>query len=117
MTILRKLAAGLKINFYIADVTHLDFLIDQFDYVLDIGCLFTLKPQDRIIYAETLGRLCRPGGGYMMYAWKPHLRKAKLRGISPEDVEKLLSDAFEKERVVVGEDKGRPSAWYWYSRH
>ena len=109
-------AAGLRINFHTADVTLLDFLDDHFDYVLDIGCMFTLKPQDRIVYAETLARLCRPGGWYMMYAWQPHLRKGKPRGVSPKDVEALLSRTFDRERVVAGEDKGRPSAWYWYLR-
>ena len=110
-------AAGLQIDFHVADVIHLDFLDTHFDYVLDIGCMFTLKPQDRVVYVEELARLCRPGGWYMMYAWQPHIRKGKPRGISPRDVDALLSGAFERERVVTGEYEGRPSAWYWYIRN
>ena len=112
----KSAAANLEINFHIADVTRLDFLDGCFDYVLDIGCMFTLDPQDRVVYADTLARLCRPGGRYMMYAWQPHHRKGKPRGISPEDVELLLSRTFCRERVVAGEERGRPSAWYWYYR-
>ena len=112
----KSAAAGLGINFHTADVTHLEFLTERFDYVLDIGCLFTLKPRDRVNYAKALARLTRRGGWYMMYAWQPHLRNGKLRGISPGDVESLLAGLFARERVVAGEERGKPSAWYWYRR-
>jgi 2-polyprenyl-3-methyl-5-hydroxy-6-metoxy-1,4-benzoquinol methylase len=35
-------AEGLKIEFHAADVTDLAMLTGPYDYVLDIGCLFTL---------------------------------------------------------------------------
>jgi hypothetical protein len=35
-------------------------------------------------------------------------------GISVEAVEFLLGDAFIRTRLVIGEEKGYPSAWYWY---
>ncbi len=37
-------------------------------------------------------------------------------GIRPEEVEDLLGAAFERERLVVGKEKGHPSAWYEYRR-
>jgi len=109
-------AADLKIDFYAADVTDLGFLTGRFDYILDIGCLFTLNTKDRIIYAETLARLTRPGGCYMLYAWQPQLLKGKPRGISPEDLEMLLAGFFMKDRVELGEYEGRPCGWYRYRR-
>jgi 2-polyprenyl-3-methyl-5-hydroxy-6-metoxy-1,4-benzoquinol methylase len=68
----RKAAeAGLKIEFHTADVTDLSLLGGGYDYVLDIGCLFTLKEKERVRYAGALGGLMRPKGWYMLYAWLP----------------------------------------------
>jgi 2-polyprenyl-3-methyl-5-hydroxy-6-metoxy-1,4-benzoquinol methylase len=113
----RKAAkAGLDIDFYVADVAKLDMLTDSFDYALDIGCLFTLAEESRIKYAETLAGLLKPGACFMLYAWLPRPWKNKVWGITPEAVESLLHPAFLKTRVVLGEEKGQGSAWYWYER-
>ena len=113
----RKAAAdGLEIEFHVADVADLRILTGPYDYVLDIGCLFTLKENDRIRYANELARLLRPEGDYMLYAWLPRPWKGRVWGISAETVESLLHDAFVRTRLVVGEEKGYSSAWYWYRR-
>jgi hypothetical protein len=52
----------------------------------------------------------------MLYAWLPRTWKGGARGISTEAVESLLSSALVRTRLVVGEEKGHPSAWYWYRR-
>lgn len=109
-------AAGLKIDFYIADVTDLGMLSDAFDYVLDIGCLFTLKPKERTPYAQTLARLLKLHGWYMLYAWLPRPWKGKVMGISTEEVKILLSGICVKKNMVIGKEKGYPSAWYWFRR-
>jgi 2-polyprenyl-3-methyl-5-hydroxy-6-metoxy-1,4-benzoquinol methylase len=113
----RKSAAeGLEIEFHAADVTDIGMLSGPYDYVLDIGCLFTLKETDRIRYAAELARLLRPQGDYMLYAWLPRPWKGGVWGISAEAVESLLRDTFVRTRLVVGEEKGYPSTWYWYRR-
>lgn len=109
-------AAGLKIDFYTADVTDLYMLTDVYDYVLDIGCLFTVEEKDRIKYADALARLLRPQGWYMLYAWLPRPWKGGLWGISAEEVESLLRAKFSKVRTVIGEEMGHPSAWFWFQR-
>jgi 2-polyprenyl-3-methyl-5-hydroxy-6-metoxy-1,4-benzoquinol methylase len=109
-------AAGFKIDFFCSDVTDLGILTGPFDYILDIGCLFTLKESDRIRYAGELARLSRPQGDYMLYAWLPRPWKGGIRGVSAEAVESLLHDMFHRNRFAVGEEKGYPSAWYWYRR-
>ena len=80
---------GLKIEFHAADVTDLGMLAGPYDFVLDIGCLFGLKENDRIRYAGELARLLRPQGAYMLYAWLPRPWKGGFRGISAEAVEAL----------------------------
>jgi 2-polyprenyl-3-methyl-5-hydroxy-6-metoxy-1,4-benzoquinol methylase len=113
----RKAAADeLEIEFHVADVADLKILTDPYDYVLDIGCLFTLKENDRIRYANDLARLLRPQGDYMLYAWLPRTWKGGVWGISAEAVESLLHDAFMRTRLAIGEERGFPSAWYWYQR-
>jgi 2-polyprenyl-3-methyl-5-hydroxy-6-metoxy-1,4-benzoquinol methylase len=113
----RKAArAGLTIEFHAADVTDLGMLDGPYDYVLDIGCLFTLKDIDRMRYARELARLLRPQGDFMLYAWLPRARKGGIWGISSEAVDSLLCDAFDRNRLVLGAEKGYPSAWYWYCR-
>lgn len=108
--------AGLKIDFHCADVADLGMLSGPFDYMLDIGCLFTLKEPARARYACELARLLRPDGDYMLYAWLPRPWKGGTYGISAEAVESLLSNEFVRTRLMIGEEKGHPSAWYWYRR-
>jgi 2-polyprenyl-3-methyl-5-hydroxy-6-metoxy-1,4-benzoquinol methylase len=113
----RKAAGeGLQIEFHTADVTDLGMLAGVYDYVLDIGCLFTLKANARVRYARELARVLRPQGDYMLYAWLPRPWKGALWGISAEAVESLLEHAFVQTRLVIGEEKSYPSAWYWYRR-
>jgi 2-polyprenyl-3-methyl-5-hydroxy-6-metoxy-1,4-benzoquinol methylase len=109
-------AAGLAIDFRAADVTALDFLPGPFDYALDIGCLSGLGPGQREQYTAHLARLLRPGAWYMLYAWLPRRWKGRTVGIAVDEVEALLTAAFKKEKVVMGEERGFGSAWYWYCR-
>jgi SAM-dependent methyltransferase len=109
-------AAGLTIEFHAADVTDLGMLTGPYDYVLDIGCLFVLDPEGRSRYAREVARLTRPQGWFMLYAWLPRPWQGGIWGISAEDVEALIGGQFSKVRQVTGEEKGHPSAWYWYRR-
>lgn len=109
-------AAGVKIDFRVADVTDLDALSGPYDYALDIGCLLAIKGVGQIRYTSGLARLLRPGGWYMLYAWLPRRWRGSLWGISPEEVESLLGDQFSKVRLAIGEERGHPSAWYWFQR-
>jgi SAM-dependent methyltransferase len=109
--------AGLKVDFHRADVADLGVLSGAFDYVLDIGCLFTLKEDARIKYAAELARLLHPRGNYMLYAWLPGPWKGSTYEISAQAVQSLLVGAFVRSRLVVGREKNYPSAWYGYRRH
>lgn len=113
----RKAAtAGLTISFHAADVTDQSMLTGPYDYVLDIGCLFVLKERERLKYAAELTRLTRAGAWYMLYAWLPRPWKGGTWGVSTEEVDSLIGGPFSKKRQVIGEEKGHPSAWYWYQK-
>ena len=108
--------ASLQIDFYTMDVTQLDMLTGPFDYLLDIGCLISLPTASRFAYARAVSRLTRPEGCYMLYGSTPRRFEGQAIGISPEQVEALLSPDFIRQRIVIGEEKGHPSVWYWYQR-
>lgn len=109
-------AAGLEIRLIQADVTDLSMLRDPYDYVLDIGCLSGIPQKAREKYASEVIRLLKSGGWYMLYAWLPRKWRGGTWGISPEEVEALLGPALAKVREVIGEERGFPSAWYWFKR-
>ncbi len=109
-------AAGLPVELMQADVTDLSVLTGPYDYVLDIGCLSGLGPPKRVPYGEELARLARSQGWYMLYAWLPRWWQGGIWGISAEEVEALIGGQFSKVRQVIGEEKGHPSAWYWFQR-
>jgi len=107
---------GIDAEFHLASVTDLSVLSGSYTYGLDIGCLFGLNAEDRIKYAAELSRLLAADATYMLYAWLPRKVKGKTRGIAAEEVDELLNDHFLREKMVVGEERGFPSAWFWYRR-
>ena len=107
---------GLRIDFRLGDVADLGRFRGPFDYVLDIGCLFGLAPPARRDYAAGVKRLLAGGGTYMLYAWLPGIRRGRLRGISREQVLELFTPELHTQRIVVGEERGFGSAWYWFTR-
>lgn len=103
--------ANVQAEFFQADVTRLDFLHASFDLVLDIGCFHGISSERRADYIAGVRRLLKPGGYYLLYAFK---RQAPVRGIDVEDVLKLFADGFKNVRVEQGQ--GVPSAWYTFVR-
>jgi 2-polyprenyl-3-methyl-5-hydroxy-6-metoxy-1,4-benzoquinol methylase len=107
---------GLNVDFHCTSVTRLDAVAGSYDYALDIGCLFALGFKEKRAYAAHLARLLRPGACYMLYAWYPRTWKGRRVGLADGDVDALLRPCFAREKMVAGEEKGFPSAWYWYRR-
>jgi len=108
--------AGVQVDFRVGDVTDLSDLDGPYNYALDIGCLHAVDPAGRQNYAAGLARLVQPGGHYMLYAWLPRSWNGTTRGISRDQVADLLTPTFRIARVVVGEEQGAGSAWYWLQK-
>ena len=111
-------AANLKVDFHVADVTHLDFLSGTFDLAVDIGCLHSLSPEQQTLYATNLTRLTRPGAIFALYAFMPCIRNNRKMGLTYDDLVKRFTPGFTVESAVVGHDEGknRASAWYYLRR-
>ena len=109
--------AGLTVDFYVADVTRLDFLQPPFDLALDIGCFHSLAADARSRYRDGLRRLLRPGARWMLYAFGPRGRRPGTVGVTPAEVQSLFQPDFRLLRVEGGPDPGGPTAaWYWLER-
>ncbi len=104
-----------QIDFYVADVTRLDFLTGPIDLAIDVGCLHSLTPAQQQAYAASLARLARPGAAYLLYAFAPHTRGGRRVGLTPDDVARRFTPAFTVESVVQGLDQGDGPASAWYT--
>lgn len=104
-------AAGVKAQLFQADVTQLDFLQPPFDLALDMGCFHSLASSRRLAYIAELRRLLRPGGFFLIYAFKP---EAPIRGLTVNEMLALFDDGFTNLKVEDGQ--GIPSAWYTFVR-
>ena len=109
-------ALNLQIDFLAHDASDLGFLQGPFEYVLDIGCLFTLKPRDRRRYAVGLVELMPSGACYMLYAWLLRQKDDRSVGMGQEEVKNLFQAHFDLQKIEIGKDGGGPSAWYWFRR-
>lgn len=108
--------AGIIIDFYAADVTGPGLRPHSVDYVLDIGCLYSLKEKDRMPYAQMLAGCVGPKGCYMLFSWLPRRRRGRIAGISTEEAGALFQENFIPVCIRLGEEKGYPCAWYWFER-
>lgn len=112
--------AGLseKVQFYVADVSRLDFLKPPFDLALDIGCLHGLEPLARTRYRDGLCRLLPAGARYMLYAVESARGcLGRPMGLTPDEVRQLFEPWFHLLKVEQGTHRGsRTSAWYWLER-
>ncbi len=107
----KSTAAGVKAQFFQGDVTQLDFLQPPFDLVLDIGCFHSLASSRRSAYIAGLRRLLRPGGFFLLYAFKPG---APIGGLTVNEMLTLFNDGFTNLKAEDGQ--GIPSAWYTFVR-
>jgi SAM-dependent methyltransferase len=111
-------AAGVTARFFAGDVTRLadiKGLGGSFDLVVDIGCLHSLKLADREPYAAGLIERLRPGATYILYAWGPRSGGEPRRAILPDQVAGLFAPHLCLLRTQSGEERGRPSNWYWFA--
>jgi cyclopropane fatty-acyl-phospholipid synthase-like methyltransferase len=109
-------SAGVDVAFFVGDVTQLHKikgLHGNFDLVLDIGCFHSLEPEGRSAYVTGLLDRLRPGATYLLYAQSPRCEEADV-GVSLPQVADYFSPYLHMQDIRVGEEWGRPSAWYWF---
>ena len=113
---LKARQAGVATRFFTGDIRRLNQikgLTGTFDLVLDIGCFHSLSAEGRTHYAADLVTRLRPGATFLLYAWGPSTGRDPSRGVTPAQVEATFAPRLRVVRIQHGEDRGRPSGWYW----
>lgn len=106
--------SGYQAELHVSDVSKLDFLTQPFDYILDIGCLHGIAPAARRAYFDTVERLLKPDGVFMLYAF--FQESGSANGLRSSDVEEL-NNRFRCIEVAEGlERKIRRSAWFTFEK-
>jgi SAM-dependent methyltransferase len=108
--------AGVNVDFYLGDVSRLDFLSKPFDLILDIGCLHGLNRESRARYAEQLRRLTRPGSKFLLFGF---MRPAFFGSyhVTPEETRALFEPAFAFNSMWPAPQRDRQDVvWYDLTR-
>ena len=113
--------AGVGARFQTADVLTLGTpggpdLGAQFDFMLDLSCLHTFSAEDRARYGESARRVVRPGGHVLLYAWKPREQDGRTVGLSQEETQAIMGDAFRLLWVRDVAHTRRPRFCYLFER-
>lgn len=103
-----------QVDLHTADVTQLDFLKQLYDFILDIGCLHSIPFTKRSVYFDTVDRLLKPSGIYMLYAFfQEGENQNGLRSVDSTELKKrfLLTEYTEgMERNI------RRSSWFTFQK-
>ncbi len=111
--------AAVDIEFYIGDVTKLDYIKGSFDLILDIGCYHVLNPSGMRAYRNNVMRLLAPGGTYMIYLFfKMEDRDSGSKGSNATEADLVpFLDFMDLVKREDGLDRGDSrSAWITYLR-
>ena len=113
-------AAGAVINFARADVTRLSSagLGDNFELIVDNGCLHNMSDADRDAYVREVTAVARPKARLLITAFRPGGRFG-VRGVEPDEMERrfasgwtLLSTGSERELDA----EQTPTRYYLFQR-
>jgi cyclopropane fatty-acyl-phospholipid synthase-like methyltransferase len=106
--------AGVDATFLHQDVTCPKDLSGSFDLILDIGCLHSLRPAKKRVYANRVLDLLAQQGCFLLYAFvKPDEEEG--RGLDQQDLT-LFDQHLERIERIDGTDRDRTSAWFCWRR-
>lgn len=113
----KALARDLSALFCLGDVTNLDFLALQADFVLDVGCLHSLAPDARQRYVSSLARHTKPGSLYLLYGFDamPDVDRGPA-GFTRGEIRTLFAPSFDLIWHRPSRQGDRPVAWYLLQR-
>ena len=103
--------AGVQVDLLVGDVTNPNLVKGQYDLVLDIGCYHALNPNRRAAYLNNLLNVLAPGGTFLWYGFIN--QTPDQTRISEQDI-KAFSKRFKLVDRKNGDDRGRPSTWFWF---
>lgn len=111
-----------RIELIQADVARLPLANLRAGYILDIGCLHGILPEDRPLYAQSVLANLQRGGYYHLYGFdRPDPADVPedlppWQGLGPEEVTALFAPALTVIDIAVGEERSRTTRWYLLQR-
>jgi 2-polyprenyl-3-methyl-5-hydroxy-6-metoxy-1,4-benzoquinol methylase len=116
----RAEAAGLSIDWILADVARLDRLglAPGFTLVFDRGCFHGLDHAQRAACAAAINDLAAPGATLLMMAFAPNRVPAAPAGIAESEVLarfagwQLITAQSDTDREITGALRNVPRTWY-----
>ncbi|WP_394835387.1 class I SAM-dependent methyltransferase [Pendulispora rubella] len=121
-------ARGIDVPFQLADARDLTGYSDRFDTVIDIGLFHVFdQEEDRLRYAASLQRACRPGALLHLLCFNAHndfdvtIPRPRGCGTHPVDeveLRRAFGDgwAWESFTEVTGRSPGREDRRFWLLR-
>ena len=100
---------GYPPSMYCREVTHLDFLKEKYDLILDIGCFHGLSCHQRAVYIENLKKRLKENGIFLLYAF--HSLPGKQVGITQSEIDRLSNQFTLVERQEGLDRRERVSVW------
>ncbi|MBE3561189.1 MAG: methyltransferase domain-containing protein [Ktedonobacteraceae bacterium] len=111
--------AGGSVRFLVADITRLTPppAEERFSLLLDLGCLNGIPADQHAEYMKVVAEQALPGALFLLYAHLPIPDKEHPRGITPEELDRLVASTFRLIRREMGEaPQGGQSMWNWLER-
>lgn len=116
----RAEAAGVKVDWVLADVARIDRLglAPGFTLVFDRGCFHGLDDAQRAAYAAAVTELAGPGATLLMMAFAPNRVMAAPRGVEQSELLgrfagwQLVSANSDSRGEISGALRNVPRTWY-----
>ncbi len=113
----QPIALQARTSFVQADVTALPFCHLNASYIVDIGCLHGLLPDQRPAYVQGVIANLAPGGYYQLYAFDCLADLVddpvrRLRGMGDTEVETLFAPHLTVVEIVRARPDRYPCRWY-----
>jgi ubiquinone/menaquinone biosynthesis C-methylase UbiE len=115
----KKLArANIQAELRLGDVSNLDVFRDNFDLILDIGCLHSINAEKRLLTYKQIQRKLLSDGTFLMYSFIKSSENDRQPGITVTDID-YLSDILVMVQRVDGFDihGHRHSTWLTFRTH
>jgi SAM-dependent methyltransferase len=110
-------AAGVTIDFRVADVTRLDGITGKFDFFLDLGCHHGLMEKEKNLYFDQIIRLCSDQGYWLLYGFIKASVSTPGPGLVPGDLERILNQFTLVSRKDGVDKREQPSAYFLFARN
>jgi len=105
-----------NIDFFVDDVTRLDKVSGQFDFILDMGCYHSLDCVEQESYIKNLMRVLAQEGHYLLYIFYRPSAESARPGVIEADLTRISAHLNLFARQDGLERETRPSAWLHFQK-